>query len=97
ERGLQYMLVSIPLAWCGLWAGWIAGFLFVPAFALALWRAVRQGDWMFLFYAAPAVAMLGLHALLANHYTRYNLALIGPYAVGAAWILGEVRRRVRRR
>jgi hypothetical protein len=31
--------------------------------------------------------MLGLHAAVANHYTRYNLILIGPFAVGAAWIM----------
>jgi hypothetical protein len=28
-----------------------------------------------------------LHAAVANHYTRYNLILIGPYSVGAAWII----------
>jgi hypothetical protein len=31
--------------------------------------------------------MLGLHAAVANHYTRYNLILIGPFAIGAAWII----------
>jgi hypothetical protein len=30
--------------------------------------------------------MLALHAAVGNHYTRYNLILIGPYAVGAAFI-----------
>jgi hypothetical protein len=29
--------------------------------------------------------MLGLHALIANHYTRYNLILIGPLAAAGAW------------
>ena len=33
--------------------------------------------------------MLGLDALIGNHYTRYNLILIGPYAVGAAWIIAS--------
>jgi hypothetical protein len=28
--------------------------------------------------------MLGLHAVVANQYTRYNLILIGPFAAGAA-------------
>jgi hypothetical protein len=31
--------------------------------------------------------MLALHAAVGNHYTRYNLILIGPYAVGAACII----------
>jgi hypothetical protein len=34
--------------------------------------------------------MLALHAVVANHYTRYNLILIGPFAVGAAWIAAQV-------
>ena len=29
--------------------------------------------------------MLGLHALIANEDTRYNLILIGPLAVAGAW------------
>jgi hypothetical protein len=37
-----------------------------------------------LLYAAPAMSMLPLYATVGNHYTRYNLILIGPYAVGAA-------------
>jgi hypothetical protein len=42
-----------------------------------------------LLYSAPALVMLALHALVANHYTRYNLILIGPYSIGAAWIIRE--------
>jgi hypothetical protein len=34
--------------------------------------------------------MLGLHAAVANHYTRYNLILIGPFAAGAAWVVAEI-------
>ena len=34
--------------------------------------------------------MLGLHAAVANQYTRYNLILIGPFSVGAAWLIGRV-------
>ena len=89
ERWLNHGLTSIPLAWCGAWAGGVLSLLFVPAFLVAAWRAARRGEWLFLFYAAPAVAMLALHALVANHYTRYNLALIGPFAVGTAWLLAD--------
>jgi hypothetical protein len=31
--------------------------------------------------------MLALHAAVANHYTRYNLILIGPFVSGAAFII----------
>ena len=83
----RHLLVSIPLAWCGLWAGWLASLVLVPLFVWAGIRAVRARQPLFLLYATPAVVMLGLDALIGNHYTRYNLILIGPYAVGAAWII----------
>jgi 4-amino-4-deoxy-L-arabinose transferase-like glycosyltransferase len=83
----RHLLVSIPLLWCGLWAGWLASLVLVPLFVWACVRAVRMRQPLLLFYAMPAVAMLGLDALIGNHYTRYNLILMGPYAVGAAWII----------
>jgi 4-amino-4-deoxy-L-arabinose transferase-like glycosyltransferase len=85
----RHLLVSIPLTWCGLWAGWIASLVLVPLFACACLRAVHARQPMLVFYATPAVAMLCLDALIGNHYTRYNLILMGPYAVGAAWIIAS--------
>ena len=73
--------------------------LLVPLFALSLLQAARAREPGLIFYSAPALLMLALHAAVANHYTRYNLILIGPYCVGAAWIicsaLPYVRWRVR--
>jgi len=83
----RHLMVSIPLAWCGLWPGWIASLLLMPLFVWASVRCLRARQPLFLLYSAPAVAMLGLHALIGNHYTRYNLILIGPYAAGAASII----------
>lgn len=96
RRWWRYLLVSVPLAWCGAWVGGAAGLLLVPLFAAACIVATRRRP-LFLVYAAPALVMLGLHAAVANHYTRYNLILIGPIAVGAAWMLARIHRRVRRR
>jgi hypothetical protein len=42
---------------------------------------------MFLPYALPALLNLALVSLIGNHYTRYNLILIGPYAIGTASLL----------
>jgi 4-amino-4-deoxy-L-arabinose transferase-like glycosyltransferase len=91
----RHLLVSIPLAWCGMWAGWIVSLLMVPLFGWACVSLARQRQPLMLLYAAPAIVMLGLHAGVANHYTRYNLILIGPFAVGAAWIISAWRPRVR--
>ena len=97
EGWWRYLLVSLPLAWCGMWVGGILGLALVPLFAWASIAAVRRSRPLFLIYAAPAVAMLGLHAAVANHYTRYNLILIGPFSAGAAWLLASVGASVRRR
>jgi hypothetical protein len=38
--------------------------------------------------------MLALHAALANFYTRYNFALIGPFSVATAWFIVSAGARV---
>jgi hypothetical protein len=86
----RYLLVNIPLAWCGAWPGGVATLLLLPLFMASLLRAVRAREPLLILYAAPAVLMLGLHAAVGNHYTRYNLILIGPYSVGAAWIICSI-------
>jgi hypothetical protein len=91
----QHLLVSIPLGWCGMWAGWLWGLLLVPLFALACVRAARQPRPLLLLYAAPAAVMLCFHAVAANQSPRYNLILIGPFSVGAAWIISERLRNAR--
>jgi 4-amino-4-deoxy-L-arabinose transferase-like glycosyltransferase len=83
----RYLLVNIPLAWCGMWPGWIVSLPLVPLFVFACMRAVQRREPMFLLYCAPAVVMLGLHAAVGNHTTRYNFILIGPYAAAAAWLI----------
>ena len=83
----RYLVVTIPLAWCGMWAGAYASLLLVPLFAWALLRAVRTREMLFLLYVLPAIVLLALHAAVGNHTTRYNYLLIGPYAIGAAWII----------
>ena len=90
ERWWRYILVSLPLAWCGMWVGGWFGLALVPLFGCACVMAARRSKPLFLLYAAPAVVMLALHAVVANHYTRYNLILIGPFAVGAAWIAAQI-------
>jgi hypothetical protein len=83
----RHMLVSVPLGWCGMWVGGWLGFALVPLFAGAAVAATRRSRPLFLLYSAPALVMLGLHAAVANHYTRYNLILIGPFSAGAAWMI----------
>jgi hypothetical protein len=87
ERGWWYLLVSLPLGWCGMWVGGYLGLVLVPLFVAAGIAAARRSRPLLLLYAAPPLVMLGLHALLANQYTRYNLILIGPFSASAAWMI----------
>jgi hypothetical protein len=81
----RHLLVSLPLGWCGMWVGGALGLVLVPLFAAAAVVARGVSHRLLLIYSAPAFLMLGLHALIANQYTRYNLILIGPLATAGAW------------
>jgi hypothetical protein len=83
----RHLLVSLPIGWCGAWVGGLWALLTLPLFAIACVQTARMRKPYLLLYAMPALAMLGLHALLANESTRYNLSLIGPYCAGAAWLI----------
>jgi len=91
----RHLLVSFPLGWCGMWAGWQWGLVLIPLFGVAGVRTIRQSQPLLLLYAAPAIVMLGLHAAVANHYTRYNLILIGPLSIGAAFVISAWLRTLR--
>jgi hypothetical protein len=83
RRWWRHLLVSLSLGWCGMWVGGALGLLLIPAFVVGVLMARDATLRLLLFYSVPAFAMLGLHALIANQYTRYNLILIGPFAAGA--------------
>jgi hypothetical protein len=101
----RHLLVSVPLAWCGMWVGWLWALLTIPLFGYACVSSTLTRDrepgragWgrpLLLLYATPAVVMLGLHAAVANHDTRYNLILIGPFTVGAAAVMSARMANVR--
>jgi 4-amino-4-deoxy-L-arabinose transferase-like glycosyltransferase len=86
-RWWRYLLTTLPLAWCGMWAGWLISLILIPVFVIACVRAFTTGQPLLLLYATPAFTMLALHAAVGNHYTRYNLILIGPYAAGLALLV----------
>jgi hypothetical protein len=87
DNGWRHLMSSVPLGWCGLWVGQIWSLFGIPLFAWACIEAVRRRKPLFLLYAVPPLLMVGVHALLANHYSRYNLILIGPAAAGSAWVV----------
>jgi hypothetical protein len=90
QNGWRHLASSIPLAWCGLWVSGLWSVLMLPLFLIGCVAAVRRGKPLLLFYAAPAIVLVGLHAAVANHYSRYNLGLIGPFSVGAACLISAM-------
>jgi ABC-type Fe3+ transport system permease subunit len=93
--GWRHILTTLPLFWCGLWVSGLFAVALLPVFAVALVAAVRRRNFMLLFYAAPGLVLALAYAVLANHYPRYNLGLIGPIAVAAAWLMVAAWRRAR--
>lgn len=91
----RHLLVSLSLGWCGMWVGGALSLLLLPAFVFGVLVARDEKLRLLMLYSAPAFVMLGLHALIANHYTRYNLILIGPLTAGTTLLVltGLARRR----
>jgi len=89
ENGWRHLLTTLPLAWCGLWVSSWWSLLVTPLFAWGCVEAARRSRPLLLAYAVPALLLVGFHAAIANHYPRYNLGLIGPLSVGAAWMLSR--------
>jgi hypothetical protein len=89
RRGWRHVLTTIPLLWCGLWVSGLFSVVLLPVFAVAVPLAARRHPLM-LFYAAPGLVLACVYAVLANHYPRYNLGLIGPIAVATAWLARDL-------
>jgi hypothetical protein len=88
----RYLMTMLPLAWCGMWIAGSWSTVCLPMFAAACVQAIRRPVPLFLLYSAPPLVMVGVHAAFANHYSRYNLGLIGPISAGSAWIMMMVAR-----
>ena len=91
----RHVAISLPLAWCGSFVSGAWGLVFFPLFLAGSAMALRHRKPLLLLYAAPAFVMVALHAGVANHYPRYNLGLIGPYAAAGACVLLAIARRRR--
>jgi hypothetical protein len=83
----RHLVTTLPLGWCGLFVSGLWSLFMIPLFVWACVAAARQKQPLFLLYALPGLLLVGLHAGVANHYPRYNLGLIGPFAVGGAWMI----------
>ena len=84
---LKHMLVTLSLAWRGMWVGKYWGLVTIPVFAGVAIHALRTRWWPFLLYAFPAWYMLAFNAFLTVNVVRYNLVLLPCLAIATAWSL----------
>jgi len=84
---VKHVAVTLALAWRGIWVakywGLVTILLFLPVLAVAVRR--RWSD--FIVFALPAWFMVGFHAFASASIVRYNLILIPPLSVAAAWAI----------
>lgn len=90
----KHLMVTLPLAMRGLWAGGNVGavmfLLFVPVVILS----IRRRRYDLAVFALPAWFMLGFHAFVSVNVARYNLVLLPGFATGAAVALVWMAERI---
>lgn len=81
----KHVVVTLALAWRGMWAGkyvGLAGFLLLP---LCLhWFRSRGRAWAFALFCLPGLFMLGLYAFVSVNVVRYNDPLVAVFALSGA-------------
>lgn len=86
----KHLMVTLALAWRGMWVAKYWGLLTIVAFVPVFVLAVRRRWSAFIVLALPPWFMLGFHAFTSVNVVRYNLILIPCLAIGAAWALVRI-------
>jgi 4-amino-4-deoxy-L-arabinose transferase-like glycosyltransferase len=82
---VKHTLVSLALAWRGLFVASYWGLVGLACFIAVLIRQTRRRDHALLVASLPVWFMVGFHAFVSVSIPRYNLALIPLYAFALAW------------
>lgn len=82
----KHLLVTLLLAWRGVWIVKFWTLLTVPAGLAGLGLAAAARQWRLLAFAVPAWFMLGFHAFATVNVHRYNLILIPSLSIATAWL-----------
>lgn len=94
---IWFALVSLALAWKGLWVRKFVGLPGVPLLARLCVRAWRERRWPTLAMAAPPVLMALFYGAVSVGTPRYNLDLVPCYAVATGAAAGPWAARLLRR
>ena len=87
----KHTLVSVALAYRGIWIVKYWTLLAVPALLYLLYGGMFQGrDPDFLVFSLPGIFMLGLHAFVSVNVHRYNIILMPCLALASGWFVLKV-------
>lgn len=94
----KHLMVSLVMAWQGLWAGKYITFVAVLITPFAL-PAMAAAGWLrgFLVVAAPVVFMVGFNAFVSVSVPRYNLPVLWVSALIAAAVVEAGMRYMKRK
>jgi hypothetical protein len=94
---IRHTLVTLVMAWRGMWVGKDLAFLAIPAFFAFLIRCLVRRELNILFFAIPPLFMLGLHAFTSVNIIRYNLILLPVVGISFSWAVLEIGKILRRK
>lgn len=83
---VKHALVTLPLAWRGIFVAGYWGIAGLICFAALFVRQMRKRDFALLVASLPAWFMVAFHAFVSVSIPRYNLSLIPLYAFALAWV-----------
>lgn len=97
----KHIMVTISLAWRGMWVSKYWGLIAIPIFFSVFIFALHRGWTEFILFALPPWFMLGFHAFTSVNVVRYNLILIPCLAIAVAFLLNvllsSIKHRMNRR
>lgn len=93
-RPVKHLLVSLPLAWRGLFVAKYWGLVGVICLAFVLYRWRQAGGKALLIGCLPLAFMVLFHAQVSVSIPRYNLPLIPIMAYAMAWTAARLTRNV---
>lgn len=80
----KHVLVTLSLAWRGVWVSKNPGAIMLLLFIPILISSLRKRQYQLLMFSLPSWFMLGFHAFVSVSISRYNLVMIPGLALGAS-------------
>ena len=90
----KHLMVTLALAWRGIWISKYPGLVLLLLFIPVLISQLRRRRYELFVYALPALFMLGFHAFVSVSIPRYNLIMIPALAAGSSVVFAWLAERI---